>query len=228
MSINVYWACIEKEWLRAETPTSVLSKLKDKRYLTDTGVIQCPAFTDTLKNIFCLRSIYDYTFEVAQDNVTSNNYDQLFFDQHVNIRSLHNKLFSFEQHFVFFTDAPSLKLTGNFQPFLELNDINERCIVIPGTFDIGKWFRNIEFAFYLKEPYSQFKISEGDIYTYLKFHTDEKINFIQYRHTEKLANILRENINVRNNTSHLKNLSVYYKMFKTKKIILKEIKENIL
>lgn len=227
MSINVYWSCIEDEWLRAVPPVPVYNNIIDQGLFADTGVYRCPAFTNSLKNTFCLQSIYDYTFEVSEDAIRSDDYDQNFFDRHVLVRSMKDRVFSFQQYFTFFTDEDSLSMTGNLQPFLELNDINNRCLVVPGTFDIGKWFRNVEFSFHLKSTFSQFKITEGETYSYVKFHTDKKVNLIQYRHSEKLASILKAQMYVRNNTARLRNLVAFYKMFKTKKIILEEIKKNI-
>lgn len=227
MSINVYWSCIEDEWLRAVNPIPVYNSVIDQGHFSDANVHRCPAFSNSLKNTFCLKSIYDYTFEVKDNSIWSKDYDQNFYDRHVLVRSMKDRVFSFQQYFTFFTEEDSLLMTGNLQPFLELNDINDRCLVIPGTFDIGKWFRNIEFSFHLKSNFSEFKITEGETYSYVKFHTEEKVNLIQYRHSEKLASILREQMYVRNNTPRLRNLVAYYKMFKTKKIILEEIKKNI-
>lgn len=228
MSIKVYWACLEDEWLRASAPESVFSNFVKNNFFENTGVHQCPAFVNSLKNTFALRSIYNYNFTVKDNSITSSFYDQNFFDEHVLIRSLSEKTFSFNQFYTFFTDEDSLLTTGNLQPYLEKNHVNERCMVFPGTYDIGKWFRNIEFSFHLKPQYNHFTINEGDIYTYLKFHTEEKIDFVQYRHSTALVSYLRENIASKEYTTKSRNLFSYYKMLKTKKMILKEIRKNIL
>jgi hypothetical protein len=172
--------------------------------------------------------LYTYNFRVDEKSIGSSLYDQTFFNEHVNVRSLEERTFSFNQFFTFFTEENSLNVTGNLQPYLENNSINERCMVFPGSYDIGKWFRNIEFSFHLKPQYSDFLINEGEVYTYLKFHTDEKIEFIQYRHSPILVSHLKEIIAAKNHTAKSRNLFAYYDMFKTKKMILKEIKKNIL
>jgi len=228
MTIKVYWACLEDEWLRATTPEPVYSSfLKNNKY-ENTGIHRCPAFVNSLKNTYGIRSLYNYDFTVTENSVGSSMYDQSFFDEHVSIRSLPERTFSFNQFYTFFTDADSLMMTGNLQPYLETNNINERCTVFPGAYDIGKWFRNIEFSFHLKPQFANFKIDEGEIYTYLKFHTDEKIEFIQYRHSPVLVSHLREIIASRKHSTKSRNLLAYYQMFKTKKMILTEIKKNII
>jgi len=113
-------------------------------------------------------------------------------------------------------------------PYLEDNNITDRCIVLPGELDIGKWYRNTDLAFYLKQNINEFQIEEGEIYGYIKFHTDQKINFIQYRQTEKLNTLLLDTIRSKNNKKKVFSMEKFYSLFNTKKIILKEIKENIL
>lgn len=230
--INVYWACIENEWIRAQAPIPVSSifyndKKYDKQY-PDVNMHHCPAFNNHLSNMFALRSLYSYKFNVDSSNITSPDYDQEFFSRHVNIKSIEKRLFSFNQSFIFFTDAKSLPVTLSLPPYLENNNISARCMVLPGELDIGKWFRNTDMAFYLKEPYSEFCIEEGEVFAYMKFHTSEKINFIQYRQTDKLNSMLLDTIRSKNNKKKVFSMEKFYSLFNTKKIILKEIKENIL
>ena len=229
MSINVYWSCLEDQWLRANPPVPVYKDFLNKSQYPETGIQKCPAFTAELKNVYGIKSLYEYNFSIEDNNLKSNMYDQPFFDRHVLIRSLKERTFSFLQYYTFFTESDSLLMSANIQPYLENNNpINDRCICFPGVFDIGKWYRNLDFAFYLKEQYDQFIINEDQIFCYIKFHTGEKINFIQHRHSPKLVSLLSEVIASKTFTSSSRNLITYYKMFKTKKMIINEIKKNIL
>jgi hypothetical protein len=112
---------------------------------------------------------------------------------------------------------------------MEDNNITKKCICIPGTLDIGKWFRTTDFAFFLKKEYDSFDIKEGEIYQYIKFHTNEKIIFKQFKINTKLREYLRD-INNAKNSRILKprHLNEYYEMFKNKKQIIKEIKSNLI
>jgi hypothetical protein len=230
--INIYWACIENEWLRAQPPVAV-SKVfyQDRKYSqqhADVNMHHCPAFNNHLTNMFALRSLYSYQFNINGNNVTSPDYDQEFFSRHVNIKSIEKRLFSFNQSFIFFTELNSLPATLSLPPYLENNNITARCTILPGELDIGRWFRNTDMAFYLKSPYDDFIIEEGEIFAYIKFHTDEKINFIQYRQTDKLNSMLLDTIRSKNNKKNVFSMGKFYSLFNTKKIILKEIKENLL
>jgi len=228
-SVNVYWACIEPEWVRAEAPVPIFKDTAKDSPLVRTGINKCPAFQKELKNVYGLKSLYSYEFSINDNNeITTTQYDQKFFDRHVLIRSVPEKVFSFSQEFIFFTDEKSLEMTGCILPYLEDNNITERCIVYPGKFNIGKWYRPLEFGFKLKQNYFSFKIDTDEIYQYVKFHTNKKINFIQFRETKKLNELMMDNIRSRSNKKNVLSLEYYYSKFNMKKMIMKEIKENIL
>lgn len=229
-TINVYWSCLEEEWVRAEPPVSVLSDFMKKNKNSETLLQLCPAFHKELHNVFGIQSIYDYefTFNSEKNEVYSSQYGQDFFNRHVRVRSLKERSFTLDQKFVFFTDDPSLNMSGEIFPYLENNNITERCIVYGGQFDIGKWYRPLEFAFQLKEKYDTFKIEAGEIYQYIRFHTNKKIKFIQFRETLKLKEYLHYHMAVRWNKKGYFSLDYLYNKFKMKKYILKEIRDNLL
>lgn len=229
--INVYWACIENEWLRATAPEPVASIFyKDRKYdknQPDVNMHHCPSFNSHMENMFALRSIYSYKFGLRDGQLGTDDYDQAFYERHVNVKSVEKKLFSFQQSFIFFTDEESLPVTMSLPPYFEDNNITDRCVVLPGELDIGKWFRNTDLAFYLKKDCNEFQIEEGEIYCYMKFHTTEKINFIQYRQTDKLNLMLLDVLRSKNYKKKVFSIEKFYSMFRSKKMILKEIQENL-
>jgi hypothetical protein len=231
MSIIVYWACTEEEWMRAKEPEPIYKKFLKNLEDKSTTIELCPSIKDYMKNIFSLKSLYEYYFEIIdnENKVFSDLYDQKFFDKHVIVRSEKEKLFSFTQHFIFFTEENSLKMSAGVLPFLEDNQITNRCIPIPGTFDIGKWFRLTEFAFYLKNNYNRFEIKEDDVFQYIKFDTEEKIIFKQFYVNEKIRKHVEEVIRAKNyRINKYRQLQNYYLMFNHKKEIIKEIKNNLI
>lgn len=232
MAINVYWASCDKNWFLQKKPDLVNAKLNDLNLQTNNNLVsvmnRCPALIEELFNTYNLYSIYDYEFtvNVETNNVHTNSYDQDFFDRYVYIRSVKDKLFSYKQGFAFFTDADKLDVSFCRFPFLEDNEITKRCKIIPGKYDISKWFRPLEMAFFLKDEHNSFKVSKEDVMYYIQFHTKEKIKLKQFQYTEKL----REYGNMCGDSSRfsLKSLENYYKIFRFKKLILKEINDNLL
>ena len=229
-SVNVYWSCLENEWMLAEKPESVLDNFYKKNIFFKNEPLslinKCPSFNDSLKNVFLIKSIYDYDINYDGNGLFfSQQKNQTFFDNHVTVRSEKNMFLSFSQKYVFFSDENSLPVTFYEHPFLENNFISNNCSIVTGKFDIGKWLRNTEFSFYVKNDKKHFSVKNGDVMYYLRFHTEKKINFIQFRFTEKLNRYIDDgNFLFIQKLGKLEN---YYSKFKNKKIILKEIKENI-
>jgi hypothetical protein len=143
------------------------------------------------------------------------------------VRSLEKKFFSFQTKYIFFTEEPSLNVTFYEYPFLEDNNITTRCIPVAGQYDIGRWFRNTEFAFYLKKDYNEFKINRNEIYSYIRFHTDKKIVFKQFRFNDTLKSYTEDSFALTFG-HYFKTLTEFYNCFKNKKLILKEIKKNLI
>jgi hypothetical protein len=229
MTIKIYWANIEKEWMRAKEPESVLKLFSEKHKNNNINfTLKCPSFKEHLKNVYALKSIYEYEFIKDNENLITKYYDKQFFDEHVLTRSFEDNFFSFTQKVVFFTEENSLEVDVGVYPFFEDNNITQRCVIIPGTLDIGKWYRPLDFAFYLKPNFNSFQIKEDEIYSYLKFNTKENIKFIQYKHTEKLDSYMKDIFECKMNTNKILNLVGYYNMMKTKKLIIDEIKKNLL
>lgn len=230
MSINVFWSCLESEWMEAVEPENVYKKIVNSSKIEKnnriTRIDLCPSIREKNKNTFELKSIYDYNFSINGDSVNTDKFDQLFFEKHVGIRSLQNKMFSFRTRYLFFTDKESLLVNFYEYPFLENNNITKSCYFIPGTYDIGKWFRNTEFAFYLKDDVDTFKIEKNEVFSYITFLTKEKINFIQFAFNDEIHNFLIDGGNIAQRYSY-KNLKNYYDSFKNKKRILKTIEKNL-
>lgn len=230
MTTTVYWACIEDQWMLADEPESVASvfykKYQFNKNEPESLINYCPTFNNNLKNLYTLKSIYDYDFKIVNNNVLTDKYDEQFFNDHVAVRSLEKRFFSFRNKYVFFTDIPSLNVTFYEYPFLEDNNITKRCLIPAGIFDIGKWFRNTEFSFFLKLGIDNFKIEKDEVYSYIRFHTEDNIKFVQFRYSQTLNNYNRDGFQL--TRSPLKKIENYYKSFKNKKLILEEIKKNLI
>lgn len=230
MSINVYWTCVEDEWMLAEQPFSVAKNFFENFKIDKNNknqlINKCPSIKEELNNLFGIKSIYDYSFYIENNNVFSKEKNQFFFDEHLLIRSLEQKFFSFTQRYIFYTDSPSLRMTANIFPFLENNNVTEKCNMIPGSFDIGKWYRNIEFPFFLKNQFNHFKILQEETMFYIKFETKEKINFIQYRYSDSMKQY-RKDYDAISNLQYWGKLGNFYKYSKNKKLLLNEIERNL-
>lgn len=228
MSVIVYWAVYENEWLRAKSPEPIYKDFV-KNIDNETKIKSCAAIKDYMHNMFEIKSLYSYNFKVDKDKTFSEMYNQEFFDTHVIVRSQKDKIFSFRQGFCFFTEEKSLKMSSGLFPFLEENNITKNSITIPGTFNIGKWFRVLDFAFYLKKDCDEFKIEENEVFQYIKFDTDDKIIFKQFKITKEIESYLFDTDSAKNfRKFEFRILDNYYSMINYKKNIVREIKKNLI
>jgi hypothetical protein len=237
MSITIYWASLNDEWMRATSPEPILKRfykdydISSKEKTSLKAINYCPVFNERIKNLYAIKSIYDYNFkvDVEKNTCTTDLYDQNFFNSHVGIRSLEDKFFSFFNQYIFFTDQKSLEMSAYEHPVFEENEITKRCIIIPGMYDIGKWFRPLEFAFILKKDFNEFKVNYQDVLYYLRFHTKENIIFKQFKMTQSLNEMSKSSMHVAGN--HYKrfgSIEEFYNIFKLKNKVLEEIKNNLL
>ena len=63
---------------------------------------------------------------------------------------MESALFSWPTDYIFFTDTKSLEMEV-YPAFMESNDFVNKANLIPGVFDIGKWYRPLDCAFHLKK-----------------------------------------------------------------------------
>ena len=232
--ITVYWMCNETESIRADAPEKASKRFSSYDVKSDNSrshiaVNYCPAVNKALKNLYAVKSLYDYSFTVDKDQCKSTMYDQAFFDKHVIVRSLEKRVFSFKNAYVFFTDEKSLEMTAYEHPIFEKNEVARRCIPIMGKYDIGKWFRPLEFPFILRDEFDTFTVKEQDVLYYLRFHTDRPIVFKQVMMTDVLRTMLDQSTTATHYKKRtFKTLENFYSVFRGKNYVLKEIQDNLM
>ena len=163
--VNTSYSFLE-EGLRAEEPVPILKKfltecattdVKKKGYINPSGQVgsasdlaHCPAIIDELKNVYGIKSYYDYKLNIdSQNAISTEDYGQDFFNKHITVRS--ERLHSFKQGWLFFAPYEKNLLMSQQHPFLEDNDVANNTIIIPGQFDCARYFRDLEFAFIFKK-----------------------------------------------------------------------------
>jgi len=243
--ITIYWSNSPRsslEHLRADPPVPIINKILKNRTTDGEGAIgynRCPAFIDELTNTYGIKSIYDYEMYWNGDEIFTQFSKKLpstieFFEKHVRIRSKPERLFGSDLHggCVFFTEIPSL-IISQLPAFMEDNTIVKNTICIPGQFDIGKYFRPLDFAWHLKEGCNEIKFSRNEIAFYVKFHTKEKIKFQRFFWSDELTKLHAPMSQIKFHKEPeivTKALKFYYNVFdkfKFKKRMLKIIKENL-
>ena len=243
--ITIYWGVNPAqviEGLRTDPPVPIMNKFFKDRITEDVAkelnYNKCPALLNELTNVYGIKSIYDYVIQLEGTVLKSkligmaDDSPDIFFKKNVSIRSIGAKLFSFQQAVIFFTESPSL-IMSQLPAFMEDNNIVKNTICIPGQFDIGKYFRGLDFAWHFREGCNTIEFSRKEISFYLKFHTKEKIKFQRFLYTPDLMNLNEIMIQAKGMKKPdvvSKALHFYYNIFDKynfKNKMLKIIKENL-
>ena len=225
-----------EEGIRAEEPISILKKFLIEYAGKDDGskmMSRCPAILDELQNVYGVKPYYDYKLNIDSNNeISTNDYDQKFFDSHIHIRS--GRLVSLMLNLVFFAPYEKSLLMSQVAPSLEDNEIANSTIIIPGQYDIGKFFRPLEVAFIFKKKVSSIKFLREQVCFYVRFHTTRPIVFRQFFWDTKINEYYHPMMVVKShkylNDSMDTILSYYYKLFNKfqfKKKIIKIIEKNL-
>jgi hypothetical protein len=216
--------CFEPEPVKY---TNFLPNIKD---LNIDRYDKCPAHTQFKKNLFSIKSPIDYElhFDDVQQRFYTNLYDQNFYDSIVFVRSIESRLISFNIAYHFFTEEKELYISQE-QASFHTNKFIDNTILIPGKFDVAKFPRNLELAFHVKR---KIEVSIGDDLYYVRFHTNENLQFKKFFVSDKYLELCLNLMNLKNGKKSIKNLNYYYDLYtkhpKYKKLMLDEIKNNLM
>lgn len=234
MTITVYWApgyeISNTDWnMLYSDPISVFDKHLSNKTDIDKydSVFYCPAFKNLTKNTLEFKNPIESSYSI-------NSEGRLLLSKHSlaanivrppNIKDRH--LIEYGLFPVFFADSDiSMTLTS---PWLESPAWTSQANIVPGRYNIGKWFRAVNIEFMLQAGIREFNIKKDDTLCYFTFDTDEHIKFIRFRMNEELRKL-----SVSCSSSTIWEpwipMADRYRRFKESRmrsIILKKIKENI-
>ena len=233
---KIYWSPAflpsqsDYDWgLLYQKPMSALSSLnKNINKEADVTFFECPATSNFLKNTFVLKNSMTSDLTIVNGTVIGK-------EPHIGAEIQHmpsikdNNLFTYRLWWVFFTEDDSLEMTLT-SPFFHQAPHLQYGALVPGKFDIGKWFRLINLEFNLWEGVSKFVIEEDEPMAYVHFNTKEPIEMIRFQMNDQIEKQLKS-FSMSTSWEPGKSLVERYLRFKKsdmKDVILKNIKDNII
>ena len=231
------------EWLYKE-PSSVwqeLLEIKDQNIISSkvtTTYLQCPATREALSSVFVVRCPCYSSAEVLikEDNQIEKVEQAWTGVSQCEITmshapTLYNQLLVIVNYpFIFFSEE-SLFMRST-SPWFHSAPHTSLGGIVPGLYDIGRWFRPLNFEYNLWYKNNRFELGEGEPMAYLEFSTSKPVVFKRFELTQTLINLATDSIHTRTKqTRGLNGLWNRYKMFDesyAKKIITKEIKAHLL
>ncbi|CAB5221946.1 hypothetical protein UFOVP242_160 [uncultured Caudovirales phage] len=217
-----------------------INKISDLDTQSTDDVLKCPVASLYLKNTFRVKSPVDYSiyWDPEKATISSNHYDQTFFNKFVNVRDPKSGILS--MHFgsyVFFTEEDSLKVEFKAANYAD-NQLAKNTSIFQGEIDIGRYFRFSDYACFINRPNELLNVKRGDSLYYVRFLTDKKIKLKKFNFTPEINYLTEPVLSTKHRTkSRIQNVNVwnklenYYEVFKTSKVkkhLIKEIKKNIL
>lgn len=238
----IYWGASsfhEQMYLGLHGPSpafadaKVLSeKLTQKTQWTD--FTRCPSLIQYSNNLFSLKSPIDLDFIYDGNTVIfdHNQYPIDFIGRIATERDLKAGLISLGLcPYMFFAEGDcEMQLSGS---TMADNEFTQNCIVLPGQYNVGKWFRGIDFGFFIKNKNVKVSIKKGDTIANLRFLTDEKITFKKFFITNECNNLANLVVNYKHSQKFPLNkyLASMYNDFQSSKLrnqVLKEINANLM
>jgi hypothetical protein len=197
--------------------------------LKDSAYYRCPAFMETVKNTFVLKSpiTIDFKFNTQTQMAEASN-DYLFKEKiRLNDATEHG-IMQLGFNYLLFSEKPLV--VTQLHPYLHHNTFTNNANAVLGEFDCGRWVRPLQAAFILnpKESEFNFNVKRGDIYSYIRFNTKEKIELVNFNVTPTIEKVVNSCLDLKK-SGNLKPFSLdfcynQFIMYRYKQAIMKELK----
>ena len=204
---------------------NVLEK-KEKNVDKKDNLFLCPSVKNLFEKIFVIKCPLTTHYKIKNNIIIPVSKNHLAWEiPHKSIIK-GSYLFTINLPYVFFSeDDIEMTLTS---PFFSNSPHLKYSSIVPGTFNISKWFRNINFEFNIWDG-NEFKIEENEDIAYFNFKCKNNIELVQFNLNKDLKKIL----NTCAESSVWEKfvpLSKRYERFKQSQLnkkVLKLIKKNI-
>lgn len=127
--------------------------------------LRCPAFLDSCKNTFIIKSPIDLVVTIDRANgvVSTDRYDQDFYNEFIYNRGADEGLpylITLPPRYLMFADE---SIDVELLPLMVINSTStENIDVIPGKYDAGKWVRPLDFTVAVRDDTKPIVLKVGD------------------------------------------------------------------
>lgn len=246
-TLTVYWAGIMlpsySEFSEAVymKPESVKHNMQNK-YFENSAMKVCPAVKGVTNNLFTIKSSFKEKINIDVEKtkkvfLENNNVQLIPGDKQTKIPLISERDYEYEGFFnysyklswLLFSNEPlEVKATA---PYLPPTSPVKGGFLIPGKFDIGRWYRPISLEYLVPHNAKTFKINKDEDIIFLEFLTDKKIIFKEYQISDNLYEMAKRFSQSPQKDGPFKSLKERYGIAEKKdmkKNILSEIKKNLI
>lgn len=243
----IYWASIQPNneaydlnHLYVEPKSLYDECLTKKADLRDniTAFLKCPAFVDFAKKTFVHRAPVDthatldfkkkranYIFENLSDETKLRV--KLEFQREPTLQD-HN-LIQYTWPILFFSEEETMPATLT-PPYFEQTVSSDYGVIVPGKFDIARWFRPMNLEFQLWPGVNELKIPTNEALCYINFDTNKEIVFKRFITNREIDKIIISLLKISPFRRYAKLLDRYsvFERSQSKQRILKLIQEQLI
>lgn len=146
--------------------------------------LRCPAFTNLARNTYYVKNPIEteLTIENGQINIISKNANVTQFGKEGSTDTI-----IYGNYYIFFCEE-DLEILLTSPHFSETN-YTEHGLLVPGKFNISKWFRPVTLEMLLVKNQNYFKMQENETMAYFTFLTDDKVELKRFNLNETLKKI---------------------------------------
>lgn len=232
---TVYWCpsfpFSEIDWNQLYyDPVSLYDELRPNKTDSNPGdnFFYCPAFSNFAKNTFILKNPIESHFKIINNQLISQGSN--FIQSHINRppSMIDRVLLEYGLQWLFFSEE-DLEITLT-SPYIDVPEHTKYATLIPGRFNISKWFRTINLEYNLLPGMDEIKIQKNENLAFISFNTDKKIQFKRFENNFKIESYAKSCAMSSSWESWIPLLTRYQRFRDTrmKDLILKQIKNNLL
>jgi hypothetical protein len=220
---TIYWDFVDASKTGAldltyYEPELVLPNIMRHR---DGEYLKCPAFSDHFKNIYLIRSPVDIKIIFKKEEngngfLTIEPQNQVFFNSYIQPRGNQagkDDPFLMSIYFTYLFVADDDCLLEQMPAIFYGDEILNKIRLIPGSFNIHRWYRVLDFAFEVKDISQPLIINRGDPLFYIRFNAglNKKVTLKNKKFDEDVYEALKSCINTKIGSPN-KALNFLYKL----------------
>lgn len=177
----------------------------------DKDFIACPSMLESCRNVFVINAPMDADITIATENntmfVTGHGWSQEYYDSFCRVQS--GGVVSIPPTYVFYSTEPVIM--EMLPVFLLPSTSIENTMFVPGSMDISKWIRPVDFSFVVRDPAKPITIRRGEPLMFVRFTTKNKQKVVLERveSTSELNNMVHSCAMLKHRVTGLKLPELY-------------------
>ena len=234
-TIDIYWApvgtvsTVHSMNLLLEPPQRFWHNIPDKSDNIQGDYRACKAAQNMMNNTFLLKSPFTSTVKLIgeKNNPTVvSEREGLWVPRDPSFKDAYRVDIDF--YWIFYCEEPvEIKQTP---PYMHKTTAQEGGFLVPGSFDISKWFRQLTISYHTWPSTDTITVTEDEPLCYVEFDTDKRVVLKQFEYTSEIHEINMQNVNFKHFKPNQSLEQLYERFTRSNrdKRLINLIKENLL